>query len=414
MSMFHDTKQKLRNIERTIDALLDSDFPVDSGKDALRDLKQVFFRLGGRNDRAQQSNDESTLRATAKNLNDKIILLLPILGFILRSTNVRNAFELLDPLQYIANRALDGTPKLLLSSEWDYVPFAYPQSLDDLKNFILIGLPASEAGSALLAPLAGHELGHAVWRNLGIEPDILPVLQGKARELCQNAIALGEYRYGDYVYNADDLVSRSQSLEDVSASVFFAVCQAEEIFCDLFAYSIFGESYIYAFSYILAPGFSTMRSLRYPTNANRLRFIRAVARNEGVELPTDIDLAFDAEDERTDPRERFIVGIADKSVSCIVNSLWEYIVSINENGKVCRPSSTNSDHHLSEIRIGIPTCVPASLGDIVNAGWKYYHELQNPDLKLAAEELSEKFDTLNEILLKSVEVLEFRRRTLEE
>jgi hypothetical protein len=79
MSIFHNTKQKLRNIERTIDALLDSDFPVESGKNALRDLKQVFSGLSRRNDRAQAINDENTLRATAKNLNDKIILLLPIL-----------------------------------------------------------------------------------------------------------------------------------------------------------------------------------------------------------------------------------------------------------------------------------------------------------------------------------------------
>jgi hypothetical protein len=87
---------------------------------------------------------------------------------------VRNAFELLDPLQSIVDEVLQGRPELLLSSEWDYVPFAYPQSLDDLRSFVLIGLPASEAASALLLPLAGHEIGHAVWRNLGIGGSVGP------------------------------------------------------------------------------------------------------------------------------------------------------------------------------------------------------------------------------------------------
>jgi hypothetical protein len=159
MSLFYSAKNKIRNIRRTIEELLDGDFPLNSGQRALERLDNVFAELEKRLTRAGKLRDQDSIAQVANNINVKVYQVLPILGFILRSTNVRNAFELVDPLQAIATAALQGNPQLLLSSEWDYVPFAYPQSLEDLKSFVLIGLPASEAGSALLIPLAGHELG---------------------------------------------------------------------------------------------------------------------------------------------------------------------------------------------------------------------------------------------------------------
>jgi len=168
MSLYYNSNLKIKNICRTIEVLLDSDFPHGSGRKALIKLNEVFSQLGLKLSRAHRLNDNDTVQQISNNITIKIYQVLPILGFILRSTNVRNAFELVDPLQTIADATLQGRPELLLSSEWDYVPFAYPQSLDDLKSFVLIGLPATEASSALLIPLAGHELGHAVWANRGI------------------------------------------------------------------------------------------------------------------------------------------------------------------------------------------------------------------------------------------------------
>jgi hypothetical protein len=69
------------------------------------------------------------------------------------STNVWNAFKLIEPLKVIAEVILQGKPQLLLSSEWDYV--AYPQSLEDLRSFVLIGLPSSEAANAYCCRLRG-------------------------------------------------------------------------------------------------------------------------------------------------------------------------------------------------------------------------------------------------------------------
>lgn len=126
MSLYYNAKQRLRNIKRTIDKLLDGDFPLSSGRQALMKLGDFFSELEKQVDRAHRLHDKDSERHCANIVNVKVYQILPILGFILRSTNVRNAFEFLDPLQDIADAILLGRPQLLLSSEWDYVPFAYP------------------------------------------------------------------------------------------------------------------------------------------------------------------------------------------------------------------------------------------------------------------------------------------------
>jgi hypothetical protein len=158
MSLFHNSKHKLKNIYRTIDRLDGSDFPIRSGSRALQKLRAAFVNLEKKLDRVHRAKDQVAIAEVANNINIRALQALPILGFVLRSTNVRNAFELLEPLQTIAEEAMQGSPALILSSEWDYIPFAYPQSLEDLKSFVFIGLPATEAASALLIPIAGHEI----------------------------------------------------------------------------------------------------------------------------------------------------------------------------------------------------------------------------------------------------------------
>ena len=65
---------------------------------------------------------------------------------------------------------LRRTTRLILSSEWTYQPQVYPEK-DFLPSYVLIGLPAPESSNPLLLPLAGHELGHSLWRanNVGDE-----------------------------------------------------------------------------------------------------------------------------------------------------------------------------------------------------------------------------------------------------
>ena len=393
---------------RTIDAVLDVDFPVDSGRDALKKLRQVFEKFDREIDRVRQL-DESLVRDIARNTNRKIFHSLPIVGFILRSTNVRNAFEFLEPLQDIARQVLQGKPELLLSSEWDYIPFAYPQTLEDFKSFVLIGMPASEAGSAFLLPLAGHELGHAVWRNRGIHATMHKSLQTILNTAYHSARTSGEFGKLFPYYKEDDIITREQFPNAIAASVEYAVFQAEEIFCDLFAYAIFGESYVYAFSYILAPNHGAARRSKYPTYSTRLSAIRSIAHKEGFMVPDDAGLDFEKELDFSDPIEQFLVRMAEDSVSGIFTDLWDRAMEVLTDGGVKRPLEQEAKMFLNGFRKGVPANMPTCLGSIVIAGWRCFQELQKAKIK--PETLTHELDVLNELLLKSIEVLEFQNRT---
>lgn len=405
MSLYYNSKHKVRNICRTIDALLDGDFPISSGRKALQKLREVFEEQEKKLDRAKKLSDAKTTSQIANIINVKSYQTLPILGFILRSTNVRNAFEILDPLQHIADSVLQGRPQLLLSCEWDYVPFAYPQSLEDLRSFVLIGLPASEAATALLVPLAGHELGHAVWRNRGIGGSAHATLQARCEILFQQNMP--EFKKHFPEYDPTDIVYKEILPETIAEAVEIAVFQAEELFCDLFAYAVFGESYLYSFAYILAPGSGRSRTTMYPSYKTRMSVLKDVAAKEGVTLPGIDALDFIDEVARLIPRDRFVARMAEQSVSEVTDGLWQNVSTLISTGKVPRPNSTFTQRHLREFRVGIPAHQPVCLGDIINAGWAYYREIQT--LK-SQDEIAAKTDYLNEMVLKTIEVLEFRRR----
>jgi len=407
MSLFYSSKHKVRNIYRVIDGLLDGDFPLPSGKLALKRIRAAFTEQENKLLRAHRLKDQDSIEQIASVINVKVFQALPILGFIVRSTNVRNAFELLYPLQSLADATLQGRPQLLLSSEWDYVPFAYPQSLDDLKSFVLIGLPASEAASALLIPLSAHELGHAVWRNRGINGSAHATLQIRCEDLFAKNLAEFKKHFPDY--DPTDIVNKELLPEATAQSVEYAVLHAEELFCDLFAYSLFGESYVRAFGYILSPGSGATRRPGYPTYKTRIDLIRQFAKLEGVELPDVAELSFKDETDLGNPRDRFIIKMAETSVLGIVNGLWSNIVKLLQEGNVVRPNLTETLSHLQSFKNGIPAHDPSCLGNIINAGWKFCVELQassgNP------ETISDALDQLNEVLLKSIEVMEYNRRT---
>ena len=406
MTLFHDSKQKLVNISRTIEALLEGDFPLASGRIALQRLTRVFEELERKLDRARKLNDESSERQMAALVNVKVIEVLPILGFILRSTNVRNAFELIDPLQVIADSILQGNPKLLLSSEWDYVPFAYPQTLEDLKSFVLIGMPASETSSALLVPLAGHELGHAAWRNRGLGGGAHATLQFRCEELFKKN--MDEFRKYFSEYDPHDIVNKEVLPELIAAAVEDAVLQAEELFCDMLAYALFGESYVYAFAYILAPGSGRVSGTKYPSYRTRMDVLKKIAETEGVVLPDVNALKFSDEAPRSNPRDRFILRMTETSVAEITDALWGLASGLISKNGVVRPNNTLSNKHVREFRLGIPASSPRCLGDILNAGWMLYREAQsNSD---SGNNVVRLVDDLNEMILKTVEVLEFKRR----
>ena len=84
------------------------------------------------------------MSAVAADITKQIAIHLPLLGFIRRSSNVRNAFEFYGPIVLLARQLLGRETRFIHSSEWDYSPFTYPKLYENLKDFVLIGLPTSE------------------------------------------------------------------------------------------------------------------------------------------------------------------------------------------------------------------------------------------------------------------------------
>src|SRR5215471_5286271 len=91
------TIEKLISFRRQITELLGSDFPIPTTKQVLEAIQAVFLEEEKRLS-ALSSLSMEVKKAACAHVNVKIKDYLPLLGFILRSTNVRNAFELADPV----------------------------------------------------------------------------------------------------------------------------------------------------------------------------------------------------------------------------------------------------------------------------------------------------------------------------
>jgi hypothetical protein len=186
----------------------------------------------------------------------------------------------------------------------------------------------------------------------------------------------------------------------------------------MFAYALFGESYLHAFAYIIAPSSGTMPGSKYPSNKRRVTILVDIASKEGIKLPDASCLGFADDIPRMPPRERFILRIAEDSVEGIVTGLWETVSAVLAKATVPRPTRGFSEKHVQRFELGIPASDPQCLGDIINAGWIRWKQLQmeseKPNEKNNGKKekgLLEQVDDLNEILLKTIEVLEFSHRT---
>ena len=98
---FH-TQQKLNAITAQIEQLLLADFPHPASEDALRCFAVFFQKQKERLQKAAVGKSPGTLSSTCTTVNERILQFLPLLGFLLRSTNVRNNFEAYDAFVQLA------------------------------------------------------------------------------------------------------------------------------------------------------------------------------------------------------------------------------------------------------------------------------------------------------------------------
>jgi hypothetical protein len=409
MSTIDHARKRIATVIEEIERLKQSEFPYIQPSNALDLLERKFKQQQSVLNKVSPSAPRNVIDNACSTSLYQLYLYVPILGFILRSTNVRNAFEIYAPLLRLARSILGDDTKLILSSEWEFSPLVY-RSITDLPGFVLIGLPAPESSNPLLVPLAGHELGHSLWEREGLSTKF----QNKIREGI--LVELTTKRWDQYTclypqYQKRDLQGEHLFAYKTWASAYtWALSQLEEIFCDIFGLRLFAESYLHAFEYLISPGIYGQRPLHYPNIKRRVTHLVDAANAKGVAVPPGFETGFVAETEPEEPATQLLVSVADSVSASLVSELialtWEFADS--------RDVPTRNSEHVSDIcreflpRV-VPTQTPRSLVDLVNAGWKCH---QDSDLwkNVSQIKLEDRDRILGDLMLKSMEVSEIHER----
>ena len=331
---------------------------------------------------------------------------LDILGFILRSTDVRNAFEVYGPLLRLARQLLGGNTKLLLSSEWHFPPFTFI-GYGHLPDFVLIGLPATESESPFLLPAAGHELGHSVWtaNSCGFA----------YRQLVEDSILEEITNY----WNDYETIFPDYKLAELNTNFFaqqtwkpawtWAMRQAEEMFCDFLALRIFGEAYLYALAHILAPWREGKRSFHYPKKVARANGLMTAAKQYGFDVPSDYITLFKNLDGPTSEQKQtqFLLSLADVARESVQSKLIKEAEETAVKAGVTTRTTSGVDRCLDAFRLIVPAQNVDSLSSILNAAWRAYLD---PDFFSHVELFRKEDDILKEVVLKSIDVFEIEKR----
>jgi len=207
----------------------------------------------------------------------------------------------------------------------------------------------------------------------------------------------------------EDMVS-TEILESVIADTFgiaFGHCQ--EIFCDLFGLALFGASYLRAFAYILSPGLGAVRETNYPTHVARAEIlILHAVRDLKISAPAGFSRQFQQRDPSWTEKLRFCVKLAELATRGFDDDIWSKVDLLIEGARIIRPNSADARSILEKFRNEIPSGDPKCLGNITNAIWMRFDEISAKNQSF--DDFCEELDRLNEMGLKSVEALEYRRR----
>lgn len=368
--LLHHAKKRIASAIEEIDRLMQSEFPSQHPKDAICILREKFEHSASVLERIDPNICPEIVRVECNASLERLFVYVPILGFILRSTNVRNGFEAYVPLLRLAESLIGDNTKLIVSSEWEFSPFTY-YNITDLPGFVLIGIPATESSNPLIVPLAGHELGHSVWKTLRVAD----AYKGMVRKA-----VLDEIRNKQWAQYREKF-PQCERKEDLEEDMYiqrtweparqWAMLQIEEIFCDIMGVRLFAESYLHAFSYLLAPGNGSQRSLRYPKITKRILLLRRAAEALKVDIPQDFTESFLPEDDPTDPTTAFLVSIADTVSESCFPDLLHRVQQIADTKKIpirdVQKVGKIADRFKKWV---VPTTEYENLVDILCAAWK--------------------------------------------
>jgi hypothetical protein len=393
------------------------EFPYEHSQAALHRIRDLFQKKLAILRAFDAKSDPAVVKQECRLSLSDLFNYVPLLGFILRSTNVRNAFEVFGPLLRLAGDLLEpGIDKssrrtrLVLSSEWDYSPFVYGE-IPDLPGFVLIGLPAPESSNPLLIPLAGHELGHAVWAKCKLRSVLMPIAGTYVLDVIR-------IRWGEFVQvfspPGGKVTSQADLISDIFCVQYWQQClpwvlkQAEESFCDFLGLRLFRESYANAFAYILAPGTADARSLVYPNMKKRVSNLIKAATSYGILIPTDYANQFD---DWTIPNltqgDFFLLSVADQVLDRMVDDLIARANAEVNAAAIAASDQAETDRILQRFDQVVPAENCKQLADILNAGWRAFAAKDLwKDIPIVAQNRDR---NLKELVLKNFEVFEIEQ-----
>ena len=405
-----NTRRKIGSVRALIRQSLEEVFPYSQGESLLESIDKLLERREEVIADAVPTLNPAVINRLCQVAQETICQYLPLVGFVLRSTNIRNAFELYAPLLDIVQQALGPEANLVISSEWEFSPHTLIPHRIDGKHFVLIGLPASESENALAAPLAGHELGHNVWSKEALESAYTP----RARHGLERAIK--DRYWEEFEAHFPNVGTKDQVGDLVGQRVWepswkWCMSQLQELFCDSVGLLLFAESYLHAFAYLIAPAISIERAKFYPAISDRVAFLIRNAKRMGLSELPEYAHYFEPDNMLDGNPVKFLLQLADE----VRTELEDDVFCDAE--RICG-SWGLSAHDPDETRtiydsfISLTPAIKAtSLANIVNAGWNMYLS-GFIDWKNFAEikgESTKAETVLNDLILKSAEVFEIER-----
>ncbi len=409
--LVESAQRRLRSLLSELARIEQSDFAYSDSTEALALLRQYVEDQVRWLERLHRKSDQSVITAACRDALDCAKTYVPLLGFILRSSNVRNAFEVHRPLRRLARTLVDDpTFGLVLSSEWKYTPFTFA-GVTAFPNFALIGLPAIESSNPLVLPIAGHEIGHHIWVRSKLEKQFSSRSSRVILDLVRRDPDLFCSTLGLSELGADEIAT------DISARAHWETCakwcakQAEETFCDLLGLRTFGAGYLHTLQYLLAPRFSGGRSPKYPTMSRRIETLLCAARMWGIEANRGYAEAFKDLDLDCSDGDRYRVRLADEALEVLVGELTEAATLVVDESGAPLPSIEEAERILGFFSKLIPPQNVRSLSDIINAAWLATHDEEFwSDKKLVQGDAN----VLDELVLKTIEVFDFEQSLAED
>jgi hypothetical protein len=409
-SVLASTRARLAAFVAEIRRTRDAEFAYGHASDALDMLLKLLRDHEATLDSMFDDSDAAVIKQTAAIVLRDIQRYLPTVGFILRSTNVRNAFEVYGPLLRIATTLLGPETRFVLSSEWNYTPNTYG-NLPALPGFVLLGLPAPESANPLLVPLAGHELGHPLWRKKGVGDRLKHQLTAQVFAELAKRPSDCQYFYPNV---ANELLNKTENLltmEAIAGILSYAMRQCEESFCDFVALQLFDDAYLHAFAYLVAPNWSGPRPLNYPNLRRRANDMLAAAAQYGIAAEASYEDLFD--DLATDGLSKeaiFYAEIADAVAISVVKKVISMAAEEVAKTGVSRCTDGGVASALTKLRQRVPIDGAASIADILKAGWRAHLDPAFWDARHATSRRTGDAG-LKELLLKSIEVFEIEKLT---